>query len=155
MKIPIYQIDAFAAEVFRGNPAAVCPLEEWLDTEGWIQSIGAENNLSETAFILRRDEEWDLRWFTPVMEVSPLRPRDAGIRLRRLPVSETRDEGCHIQFPERPSIRHPRKRLAVSGLPGPGPGSLLCVGNSGGGAGHASSRSALLPRLPGNLRCGG
>ena len=69
MRIPIYQIDAFASEVFAGNPAAVCPLEEWLP-DGALQAIAAENNLSETAFIIRRDAgQYDLRWFTPQVEV--------------------------------------------------------------------------------------
>ena len=51
MQLPIYQIDAFTARVFGGNPAAVCPLEEWLPT-GTMQAIAAENNLSETAFFV-------------------------------------------------------------------------------------------------------
>lgn len=49
MKIPIYQIDAFTGNLFAGNPAAVCPLESWIEDET-MQAIGAENNLSETAF---------------------------------------------------------------------------------------------------------
>lgn len=49
MKIPLYQIDAFASKLFEGNPAAVCPLDKWLPDE-MMQSIAAENNLSETAF---------------------------------------------------------------------------------------------------------
>ncbi|MGE5648058.1 MAG: PhzF family phenazine biosynthesis protein [Acidobacteriota bacterium] len=69
MKIPIYQIDAFAARLFAGNPAAVCPLNEWLD-DALMQSIAAENNLSETAFFVRRGEgRYHLRWFTPVSEI--------------------------------------------------------------------------------------
>jgi len=68
MKLPIYQVDAFTSEVFHGNPAAVCPLESWLpDTV--LQAIAAENNLSETAFFVRREHEYDLRWFTPACEV--------------------------------------------------------------------------------------
>ncbi len=68
MKIRIYQIDAFSARVFSGNPAAVCPLEEWLEDE-LLQSIACENNLSETAFFVRDGEEYGIRWFTPVTEV--------------------------------------------------------------------------------------
>jgi predicted PhzF superfamily epimerase YddE/YHI9 len=72
MKLPIYQIDAFASAVFAGNPAAVCPLERWLP-EATMQSIAAENNLAETAFFVSRPsagaEEYDLRWFTPEAEV--------------------------------------------------------------------------------------
>ncbi|MFQ5783332.1 MAG: PhzF family phenazine biosynthesis protein [Alphaproteobacteria bacterium] len=68
MKIPLYQIDAFAGRVFGGNPAAVCPLEDWLD-DATMQAIAAENNLSETAFFVERDAHYDLRWFTPAAEV--------------------------------------------------------------------------------------
>jgi len=68
MKIPIYQIDAFADKVFKGNPAAVCPLETWLDDE-ILQSIAQENNLSETAFFVKESEGFHLRWFTPTAEV--------------------------------------------------------------------------------------
>ena len=68
MEIPIYQVDAFASFVFRGNPAAVCPLDEWLPDE-ILQAIAAENNLSETAFYVPRGGSYDLRWFTPIVEV--------------------------------------------------------------------------------------
>ncbi len=54
MEIPLYQIDAFASRLFEGNPAAVCPLDEWLSA-ATMQSIAAENNLSETAFFVPRD----------------------------------------------------------------------------------------------------
>jgi len=68
MKIPIYQIDAFTSEVFSGNPAAVCILDTWIDDEQ-LQSIATENNLSETAFLVRNKDGFDLRWFTPTTEV--------------------------------------------------------------------------------------
>lgn len=65
----MYQVDAFTTRPFAGNPAAVLLLEDWLD-EALMQSIAGENNLAETAFARRRpDGEWDLRWFTPAMEV--------------------------------------------------------------------------------------
>lgn len=66
--IPIYQVDAFASELFAGNPAAVCPLDDWLPDDV-LQAIAAENNLSETAYFKARGEDYDLRWFTPVREV--------------------------------------------------------------------------------------
>jgi PhzF family phenazine biosynthesis protein len=69
VKIPIYQVDAFASEVFSGNPAAVCLLDSWIDDEQ-MQSIAAENNLSETAFLVECENGFDLRWFTPVTEVA-------------------------------------------------------------------------------------
>ncbi len=68
MDIPIYQVDAFASEVFKGNPAAVCPLEDWLPDET-LQAIAVENNLSETAYLVERGDDYDLRWFTPAAEV--------------------------------------------------------------------------------------
>ena len=68
MKIPCYQIDAFTNEVFHGNPAAVCPLPAWLP-DATLQNIAAENNLSETAFIVPRGADFDLRWFTPTLEM--------------------------------------------------------------------------------------
>jgi len=68
MKIPIYQIDAFAHAVFSGNPAAVCPLENWLP-DATMQAIATENNLSETAFFVRKHDYYELRWFTPKREV--------------------------------------------------------------------------------------
>jgi len=69
MKTPIYQVDAFTSTVFSGNPAAVCILDSWLD-DNMLQSIAAENNLSETAFLVRNDDGFDLRWFTPTTEVA-------------------------------------------------------------------------------------
>lgn len=68
MKLPLYQVDAFASAVFEGNPAAVCPLEQWLDDD-IMQQIAMENNLSETAFFVKQDEDYYLRWFTPTTEV--------------------------------------------------------------------------------------
>lgn len=68
MKIPIYQVDAFSETIFSGNPAAVCPLDNWPDDQ-LLQNIAAENNLSETAFLVRKDDSTEIRWFTPVAEV--------------------------------------------------------------------------------------
>lgn len=68
MKIRMYQIDAFTNRVFHGNPAAVCPLESWLPAET-MQKIAMENNLSETAFLVRGKKRYEIRWFTPAVEV--------------------------------------------------------------------------------------
>lgn len=68
MAIELYQLDAFASELFSGNPAAVCPLSEWLDGS-LMQSIAAENNLSETAFFTGKGGHYKLRWFAPEAEV--------------------------------------------------------------------------------------
>ena len=68
MRIPIYQVDAFTSELFRGNPAAVCPLDRWLKDET-MQAIAAENNLAETAFYVNENGRYRIRWFTPALEV--------------------------------------------------------------------------------------
>lgn len=68
MKISIYQVDAFADELFKGNPAAVCPLLGWLSDEA-MQNIAMENNLAETAFFVPEGEGFRIRWFTPAKEV--------------------------------------------------------------------------------------
>src|SRR5207237_7364963 len=65
---PLFHVDAFTDRPFAGNPAGVCLLAE--DCEGvWMQNIAREMNLSETAFLRRREGHWDLRWFTPLVEV--------------------------------------------------------------------------------------
>ncbi|MEX0315680.1 MAG: PhzF family phenazine biosynthesis protein [Allomuricauda sp.] len=68
MRQKIYQIDAFTDHVFGGNPAAVCVLDHWLD-DGLMQKIAQENNLAETAFTVKSAEGYELRWFTPEVEV--------------------------------------------------------------------------------------
>ena len=68
MVIPIFQVDAFTARVFSGNPAAVCPLREWISDEA-MQLIAQENNLSETAFFAPEGRNYRIRWFTPEEEV--------------------------------------------------------------------------------------
>jgi predicted PhzF superfamily epimerase YddE/YHI9 len=68
MLLPIYQVDAFAEKLFGGNPAAICPLAEWLP-DATMQAIAAENNLAETAFFVREGADYALRWFTPAVEV--------------------------------------------------------------------------------------
>jgi PhzF family phenazine biosynthesis protein len=68
MSLTIYQVDAFASAIFKGNPAAVIPLENWLD-ENMMQRIAMENNLSETAFFVKEDAGYGIRWFTPEYEI--------------------------------------------------------------------------------------
>jgi PhzF family phenazine biosynthesis protein len=69
VRIPLYQVDAFATgQPFTGNPAAVCPLERWLP-DAVMQAVAAENNLSETAFFVPEGDDYQLRWFTPTTEV--------------------------------------------------------------------------------------
>lgn len=72
MRYPIYQVDAFTSEIFKGNPAAVMPLESWLP-DATLQALAAENNLAETAFFVRETSsdsaDFHIRWFTPRIEV--------------------------------------------------------------------------------------
>jgi len=108
MRIPLYQVDAFTSRLFGGNPAAVCPLTEWLPDET-MQAIAAENNLAETAFFVAQGESYLLRWFTPTVEVELcghatlasgyvvthiLRPEQRSVRFDTLkagPLEVTRD----------------------------------------------------------------
>src|SRR5688572_5641459 len=119
MKIPYYQVDAFAARTFSGNPAGVCVLERWLPDE-ILQCIAAENNLAETAFFTREQDYYHLRWFTPVMEMdlcghATLAPAHllfaelghTGNRIRFQTRSgwlaaERRGEMVELDFPSRP-----------------------------------------------------
>lgn len=68
MTIPIYQADAFTDQIFAGNPAAICPLPQWIP-EALMQKIAFENNLAETAFIVPEGNDFHIRWFTPTIEV--------------------------------------------------------------------------------------
>ena len=68
MPLHLHHIDAFADRPFSGNPAAVCLLEQSMEA-GWMQAVAAEMNLSETAFLLRDDDGFQLQWFTPEVEV--------------------------------------------------------------------------------------
>lgn len=69
MRIPLFQVDAFTSKMFAGNPAAVCLLDNWIE-DSVLQAIAAENNLSETAFLVANESGFDLRWFTPLTEVA-------------------------------------------------------------------------------------
>lgn len=68
MKIQVYIVDAFTDHIFGGNPAAICPLENWL-ADDLLQKIAMENNLSETAYFVKSDDKFEIRWFTPTVEV--------------------------------------------------------------------------------------
>lgn len=69
MKLTLYQVDAFAEKVFAGNPAAVIPLDKWIDDE-LMQQIAMENNLAETVFFVAKGNDFDIRWFTPELEIN-------------------------------------------------------------------------------------
>lgn len=100
MNIPLYQVDAFASEVFKGNPAAVCPLDHWLDDET-LQQIALENNLSETAFVMGGDEGYEIRWFTPAVEVALC--GHATLAAAHSMMTELGHEGDTISFRSRQS----------------------------------------------------
>jgi len=68
MRVPIFHVDAFTSRPFAGNPAAVCLLDAWLDDDR-LRKVAAENNLSETAYLVPRADGYELRWFTPRCEV--------------------------------------------------------------------------------------
>ena len=68
MELSIFQVDAFSDTLFKGNPAAVIPLEKWLPDD-LMQKIASENNLSETAFYVKVNDLFEIRWFTPTAEV--------------------------------------------------------------------------------------
>ncbi|MCG8373008.1 MAG: PhzF family phenazine biosynthesis protein [Balneolales bacterium] len=98
MKSPIYQVDAFTEQVFGGNPAAVCPLEEWL-SDSLMQRIAMENNLSETAFFVKEGDTFGLRWFTPAVEVDLC--GHATLATAHVLYSEMGYEGEEIHFDTR------------------------------------------------------
>src|SRR5450631_1936014 len=68
MTVPLFHVDAFTDRPFAGNPAAVCLLPDWKG-DRWLQAVAGEMNLSETAFLVERPDHFDLRWFTPRVEV--------------------------------------------------------------------------------------
>jgi PhzF family phenazine biosynthesis protein len=134
MKLKSYTLDAFTDHVFGGNPAAVCPLSEWLD-DRTLQNIAAENNLSETAFFVPEGDGYHLRWFTPVNEVElcghatlatsfvifeQIAPEKTELRFRALAgtLRVTRDgDLLSLDFPSRPpqKIDMPAELVAALG----------------------------------------
>jgi PhzF family phenazine biosynthesis protein len=134
MKIPMFQVDAFTGEVFGGNPAAVCVLGDWLE-DSRMQAIAAENNLSETAFLVRREGSYALRWFTPRAEIDlaghptlasafvvfeMLEPGVTEVRFETLRsgVLTVRKEGSALamDFPSRPAEPCTAPEALVQGL---------------------------------------
>ena len=132
MQLPFYQVDAFSSRVFSGNPAAVCPLDRWLEDET-LQAIAAENNLAETAFFTN-GEKRRLRWFTPVCEIdlcghatlasafvimTMLEPERREVRFdtRSGELIVTRDGDLYtLDFPARPPARIDKSEAVTAAL---------------------------------------
>lgn len=134
MSIPFYQVDSFAQQAFAGNPAAVCLLEQPVDDQ-WLQSVAMEMNLSETAFVWPGAEGFDLRWFTPTVEVdlcghATLAAAHVLWQSGRLPIdqlarfhsrsgvltSEFRDGQIYLDFPALPAAAQPQDAELVAAL---------------------------------------
>ena len=134
MQLPLYQVDAFVTpEPFSGNPAAVCPLEAWLDEE-LMQGIALENNLSETAFLVGSAGHYELRWFTPTTEVDLcghatlaaghvvtecLEPgrTQVSFETRSGPLAVARDDRqLKLDLPSQPGTPRPSEAALVRGL---------------------------------------
>jgi len=143
MRLPIYQVDAFADAVFAGNPAAVVPLEAWLP-DATLLAIAAENNLAETAFFVRDGESCELRWFTPAVEVDlcghatlatafvistilqPGRERFAFTTRQAGALTVTREgERFVLDFPSRPPVPVDAHPDLLPALGGPAPVAVL------------------------------
>ncbi|HJV21357.1 MAG TPA: PhzF family phenazine biosynthesis protein [Holophagaceae bacterium] len=137
MRLPIHQIDAFADRPFTGNPAAVMPLEAWLP-EATLQAIAAENNLAETAFLVKESAGWRIRWFTPEEEVdlcghatlasaflllTELEPGDhVDFQSRSGALSVDREgELLVLDFPSRPGVPAPERVESVAAALGARP----------------------------------
>lgn len=126
MRLPLFQVDAFASRPFEGNPAAVMPLDSWLP-DATMQSLAAENNLSETAFLVSEGPVWRIRWFTPTYEIdlcghatvaaahilfTEVYPSLSRVDFRSAsgPLSVTRTQGSPLltlDFPSRPPLQVP------------------------------------------------
>ncbi|MEZ4973065.1 MAG: PhzF family phenazine biosynthesis protein [Cyclobacteriaceae bacterium] len=102
----LYQVDAFAEKVFSGNPAAVCPLSEW-PSDHVMQNIAMENNLAETAFYVKSGDQYEIRWFTPAVEVDLC--GHATLAAAFVLFNHENHEGDEIQF-----FSHRSGRLAVT-----------------------------------------
>ena len=143
MRLPIYQVDAFADVVFAGNPAAVVPLEAWLP-DATLLAIAAENNLAETAFFVRDGDACELRWFTPMVEVDlcghatlatafvlatvlePGRQRFAFATRQAGELTVTREgERFVLDFPARPPVPLDPHPDLLPALGGPAPVAVL------------------------------
>jgi PhzF family phenazine biosynthesis protein len=161
VRIPLYQIDAFTGRVFAGNPAAVCPLEEWLDA-ATMQAIAAENNLSETAFFVRGGEGYGLRWFTPTLEVDLCGHATLASAFVVFEFLDRAAEAVRFETQSGELVVRRKEGLLAMDFPGPPPpppgppggppARTLRPGcGPGGGAGQGSARVVAIAGLPGRL----
>ncbi|MBX7168889.1 MAG: PhzF family phenazine biosynthesis protein [Pirellulales bacterium] len=109
MRISLYQVDAFTSRVFGGNPAAVCPLERWLPA-AVLQGLAAENNLSETAFLVGGAGRYELRWFTPTIEVDLC--GHATLAAAYVVFEHLEPGRVHVEFTSRSGPLHVRRKGA-------------------------------------------
>jgi hypothetical protein len=115
VKLPLFQVDAFTDRVFSGNPAAVCPLESWLDEQEML-SIAAENNLSETAFCVPEDGAYRLRWFTLKSEVQLCGHATLATAFVIFNVVRPKSQICSLSNLQRPAGSPAGRRLPGDGL---------------------------------------
>ena len=133
LKVPFYQVDAFADRPFAGNPAAICPLQHWLPDD-LLQAVAAENNLSETAFFVPEDNGYALRWFTPTVEVDlcgHATLASAHVLFEHLDVSadtvafvtrsgrltvDREADACRMDFPAKPAVTCEPPAALLEGL---------------------------------------
>ncbi len=103
----VFQVDAFTKDLFKGNPAAVCPLETWI-SDSLMQEIAEENNLSETAFFVKNNDLFEIRWFTPTSEVDLC--GHATLAAAHIIYSELNFDGKKITFSSKKGILTVEKR---------------------------------------------
>ena len=163
LKFPLIQTDTFTDKVLSGNPAAVCPLPEWLEVRV-MQDIAAENNLSETAFFVPGAEGYELRWFTPNVEVglcghatlaagevvlSDIEPGavEVAFQTKSGTLKVARDDDNYVMdFPARPAAAHAASEMLLAGL-GATPGEVLAGDDYIAVYHSAAEVAALAPNL--------
>ncbi len=133
MRLPLYQVDAFTSRLFGGNPAAICPLENWLP-DSLLQSIAIENNIAETAYFVKEADGYRLRWFTPTVEMDlcghatlaaafvlfqclGLAGDSVTFQSRSGPLTVTRNSDLYtLDFPSRPPLPLPASDAITAAL---------------------------------------
>ena len=135
-------VDAFTEQLFHGNPAAVCVLEEWL-SEKQMRLIAAENNLSETAFTVKSGNGYELRWFTPGEEVSLCGHATLGTAYF-ISLLRARSENAYFSYGKRRFICQQTKRLDFDGFSNISISRNTCDGTNDASVGRRSSKSLFV-----------